>query len=162
MLKSIQVLVTYCHPSLAFFDFFFCYYSWINLDQNRRYQATNPNAASATANPTGDQENQSSQKIPQSQQTHTNGVLLKASQKDLECKYPTFRCKKNKLKTYKHSILTSLTYLTKLIWGSTYTAKKELVGLSFGHMGLGFETVPTKIFKSRQKKRTMEKPINYL
>lgn len=51
---------------------------------NRRFQATNPNAASATANPTGDQENQSSQKTPQSQQTHTNGVLLKASQKDLE------------------------------------------------------------------------------
>ena len=112
VLKSIQVLVTYCHPSLAFFDFFFCYYSWINLDQNRRYQATNPNAASATANPTGDQENQSSQKTPQSQQTiHTNGVLLKASQKDLECKYPTFRCKKKDRKTNKHSFLTPLTLL---------------------------------------------------
>ena len=125
VLKSIQVLVTYCHPSLAFFwqVFFFCYYSWINLDQNRRYQATNPNAASATANPTGDQENQSSQKTPQSQQTHTNGVLLKASQKDLECKYPTFRCKKNRKQT-STQFLTSLTYLTKLIWGSTYTAKK--------------------------------------
>jgi hypothetical protein len=59
-------------------------YTQYSSDQNRRYQATNPNAASATANPTGDQENQSSQKTPQSQQTHTNGVLLKASQKDLE------------------------------------------------------------------------------
>ena len=128
MTKSIQVLVT---PLLSL-TFFFCYYSWINLDQNRRYQATNPNAASATANPTGDQENQSSQKTPQSQQTHTNGVLLKASQKDLECKYPTFRCKKRQ-KTNKHSILTSLTYLTKLIWGSTYTAKKINGLVSFWH-----------------------------
>ena len=124
MLKSIQVLVTYCHPSLAFFDFFFCYYSWINLDQNRRYQATNPNAASATANPTGDQENQSSQKIPQSQQTHTNGVLLKASQKDLECKYPTFRCKKKENKQALNSYFTYLLNQTNL--GFYLHSKKKM------------------------------------
>ena len=87
---------------------------------------------------------------------------LKRPKRIWNASIPLLDAKKYKLKTYKHSILTSLTYLTKLIWGSTYTAKKELVGLSFGHMGLGFETVPTKIFKSRQKKRTMEKPINYI
>ena len=128
VLKSIQVLVTYCHPSLAFFDFFFCYYSWINLDQNRRYQATNPNAASATANPTGDQENQSSQKTPQSQQTHTNGVLLKASQKDLECKYPTFRCKKKiENKQALNSYFTYLLNKTKLGF-YLHSKKNERVG----------------------------------
>ena len=140
MLKSIQVLVTYCHPSLAFFDFFFCYYSWINLDQNRRYQATNPNAASATANPTGDtQETQSSQKTPQSQQTiHTNGVLLKASQKDLECKYPTFRCKKKDRKQTSTQFLTSLTYLLNQ---TNLGFCLHSNGLRFWHKGLGFETV---------------------
>ena len=53
---------------------------------NRRFQATNPSAAATS----GDQGNQPSQQTSQSQsqQQHTNGVLLKLSQKDLECKYP--------------------------------------------------------------------------
>merc|ERR1711899_286836 len=50
---------------------------------NRRFQATNPNAA--TAAPSGDQGNQlSSQQNPVQNSQHQNGVLLKASQKDLE------------------------------------------------------------------------------
>ena len=55
--------------------FLFCYHFWICSD-NRRFQATNPNAAS------GDHGQQ-----PQQQQQHTNGVLLNASRKDLESKY---------------------------------------------------------------------------
>jgi len=51
---------------------------------NRRFQATNPNAA--TAAPSGDQGNyMSTQQNPVLQNSqHQNGVLLKASQKDLE------------------------------------------------------------------------------
>merc|ERR1711976_845220 len=50
---------------------------------NRRLQATNPNAA--TAAPSGDQGSQlSSQQNPVQNSQHQNGVLLKASQKDLE------------------------------------------------------------------------------
>merc|ERR1711899_238234 len=50
---------------------------------NRRFQATNPNAA--TAAPSGDQGSQlSSQQNPVQNSQHQNGVLLKASQKDLE------------------------------------------------------------------------------
>jgi len=50
---------------------------------NRRFQATNPNAA--TAAPSGDQGSQlSSQQDPVQNSQHQNGVLLKASQKDLE------------------------------------------------------------------------------
>merc|ERR1719495_2904534 len=53
---------------------------------NRRFQATNPNAA--TAAPSGDQGNQlSSQQNPVQNSQHQNGVLLKASQKDLESSY---------------------------------------------------------------------------
>ena len=74
-----------------FFLDLFCYYFWICID-NRRFQATNPNAA--TAAPSGDQGSQlSSQQNPVQNSQHQNGVLLKASQKDLECKYPSFSCK---------------------------------------------------------------------
>jgi len=50
---------------------------------NRRFQATNPNAAAAA--PSGDQGSQlPSQQNPVQNSQHQNGVLLKASQKDLE------------------------------------------------------------------------------
>merc|ERR1711971_1108513 len=53
---------------------------------NRRFQATNPNAAAAAAS--GDQGSQlPSQQIPVQNSQHQNGVLLKASQKDLESSY---------------------------------------------------------------------------
>ena len=62
---------------------FILYFDY-HCSDNRRFQATNPNASGDQGRP----QPQAAAAAPLAQQQrHTNGVLLKASQKDLESKY---------------------------------------------------------------------------